>query len=532
MYEFLYGYPPFHAETPMKVFENILSHNLVFEEAQSEEDDESFPVMSSDCQNLIEQLLCLDIEERLGCQSGANEVQKHVFFTDIDWISLPTQAASFIPQVENVDDTSYFDSRGVQNKAPDIGADEDSSNTSISTPEESKRETANSLSAVNYQLGRLNLGQPNNTTYDSYNSLEGESRSRSNSMKKSRSLLNFERPLRSSSVESDQSDFGSFVYKNLALLEKANNDVVQKLRSDGIKSSAKSSSTSLNNIDATRRTIVALRPQNMSMPANEGSSILSRELGGFSSPPTLAGADYGELNRKDHDMEDFSRRSSLPGHARTRSIHKSFSYDTDEDRPEELPHISRSRRSSSDTGSNSNIRTSMSLERSHIAKTRPHSASPTISPLRSSSHDSPPISSLPSRNMQAVLPENLPPRVLIADDNPVSSQLLERMLAKIYNCESVVVHTGAEALRLAVSDVQFDLIILDLRMPLIDGNSVCRMIKNVHNVNSETPIVAVTAYDISTTNEYEEEGLFDIILQKPITLEMVKQLASDYLGIQ
>ena len=47
---------------------------------------------------------------RLGT-SGALEVKEHIYFLGIDWNSLLRMKADFIPQLEDEDDTSYFDSR-------------------------------------------------------------------------------------------------------------------------------------------------------------------------------------------------------------------------------------------------------------------------------------------------------------------------------------------------------------------------------------------------------------------------------------
>jgi hypothetical protein len=42
---------------------------------------------------------------------GAFEVKEHIYFLGIDWNSLLRMKADFIPQLEDDDDTSYFDSR-------------------------------------------------------------------------------------------------------------------------------------------------------------------------------------------------------------------------------------------------------------------------------------------------------------------------------------------------------------------------------------------------------------------------------------
>ena len=48
--------------------------------------------------------------DRLGV-GGAHELKEHFYFAGIDWTSLLRMKADFIPQLEDEDDTSYFDSR-------------------------------------------------------------------------------------------------------------------------------------------------------------------------------------------------------------------------------------------------------------------------------------------------------------------------------------------------------------------------------------------------------------------------------------
>ena len=43
------------------------------------------------------------------CVSGIADVKHHKFFADVDWRNLLLQKAEFMPQLENEEDTSYFD---------------------------------------------------------------------------------------------------------------------------------------------------------------------------------------------------------------------------------------------------------------------------------------------------------------------------------------------------------------------------------------------------------------------------------------
>jgi len=54
---------------------------------------------------------------------------------------------------------------------------------------------------------------------------------------------------------------------------------------------------------------------------------------------------------------------------------------------------------------------------------------------------------------------------LIADDNPISCKILETILYTL-NCRCVVVRNGAQAIRCAMGGVKFDIIFMDIRMPI------------------------------------------------------------------
>jgi len=103
LYEFLYGVPPFHAESPEKVFDNVVSRRINWHEDEMD--------ISPEAHDLMDRLICSDPSRRLGAH-GADEVKRHPFFTGIDWNTITTAEASFVPEVTDPESTDYFDSRG------------------------------------------------------------------------------------------------------------------------------------------------------------------------------------------------------------------------------------------------------------------------------------------------------------------------------------------------------------------------------------------------------------------------------------
>jgi CheY-like chemotaxis protein len=83
------------------------------------------------------------------------------------------------------------------------------------------------------------------------------------------------------------------------------------------------------------------------------------------------------------------------------------------------------------------------------------------------------------------------PRVLVAEDNPASRRLVDIILTCLGYRLTLVVD-GREAV-LAANAQAFDLVLMDLRMPGIDGFEAARRIRRLPFGKGSAPIVAVTA---------------------------------------
>jgi len=105
LYEMLVGIPPFNAEHPLQIFDNIINRDIPWPKIPEE--------MSYEAHDLINKLLTENPVQRLGA-TGAKEVKQHPFFKDINWDTLARQKAMFIPTAEG-HDTSYFMSRYIWN---------------------------------------------------------------------------------------------------------------------------------------------------------------------------------------------------------------------------------------------------------------------------------------------------------------------------------------------------------------------------------------------------------------------------------
>lgn len=105
LFELLVGIPPFNAENPQQIFNNIINRVVPWPKVPEE--------MSHEAYHLINKLLIENPVQRLGA-TGAREVKRHEFFKDINWDTLARQKAAFIPSAEP-HETSYFMSRYIWN---------------------------------------------------------------------------------------------------------------------------------------------------------------------------------------------------------------------------------------------------------------------------------------------------------------------------------------------------------------------------------------------------------------------------------
>jgi CheY-like chemotaxis protein len=124
-----------------------------------------------------------------------------------------------------------------------------------------------------------------------------------------------------------------------------------------------------------------------------------------------------------------------------------------------------------------------------------------------------------------MLPE---PIVLLAEDN-TEQQYKTRVLLEECGCRVVEAMSGVEAFEIALTEKP-DMIVLDLKTPVLDGFETARRIRKVTDLR-DVPMVAYTAdHSYSLTDEALGAG-FDEYVIKPGTLEDMKKLVSRYLKV-
>jgi len=129
------------------------------------------------------------------------------------------------------------------------------------------------------------------------------------------------------------------------------------------------------------------------------------------------------------------------------------------------------------------------------------------------------------------LPDLSGVKVLVADDNEINRLLLTNLLER-QGADISCVNDGQAAIEIASCN-SFDLMLLDLRMPLKMGNEALTEIrKQPKNPNYKTPAIAITAHITSGEERAHHISSFDGYLIKPIDqsrfFALVKQLLSEH----
>jgi CheY-like chemotaxis protein len=116
-------------------------------------------------------------------------------------------------------------------------------------------------------------------------------------------------------------------------------------------------------------------------------------------------------------------------------------------------------------------------------------------------------------------------KMLVVDDDDITHLILANSLKEVKNFTFTTTHvcSGKEALELLSSEKQdFDLVILDIEMPIIDGWEVANYIRNT--LQSNLFLIAHT--NISFNNKFLEKG-FDAYLRKNFFIPGLEELLEE-----
>ena len=117
--------------------------------------------------------------------------------------------------------------------------------------------------------------------------------------------------------------------------------------------------------------------------------------------------------------------------------------------------------------------------------------------------------------------------ILIAEDEKYNYLLLNEML-KGMNAKIIWAHNGVDVLAACKTQSKIDLVLMDLKMPIMDGFEATQVIRSYF---PDIPIIAQTAY----TNEKERKRIFECgcndIITKPFDSNQFKTIINKYLAV-
>jgi two-component system, sensor histidine kinase len=106
--------------------------------------------------------------------------------------------------------------------------------------------------------------------------------------------------------------------------------------------------------------------------------------------------------------------------------------------------------------------------------------------------------------------------VLLAEDHPINQRVIQLILAP-YGAAVTTVENGAEALAAYRSGV-FDLVLMDMQMPVMDGLAATRAIRLLERcAGVRTPIIMLSANAMSQHRQDAVAAGADLHLAKPVT---------------
>ena len=115
-------------------------------------------------------------------------------------------------------------------------------------------------------------------------------------------------------------------------------------------------------------------------------------------------------------------------------------------------------------------------------------------------------------------------KILIAEDNDSNFILMTYILKKTYQFERA--KNGQEAVDM-VEQGDFDIVLMDIKMPIMDGLEATKKIKASH---PDLPVVALTANAFDSDRQLALEAGCDEFLSKPISSEICLKTIAKFIG--
>ncbi|WP_342618693.1 response regulator [Rhodoferax sp. GW822-FHT02A01] len=119
-------------------------------------------------------------------------------------------------------------------------------------------------------------------------------------------------------------------------------------------------------------------------------------------------------------------------------------------------------------------------------------------------------------------------RVLVVEDHPINQKLVAVLLRRM-GCEATFCENGEQALDW-VQRKPFDMVLMDVNMPVMDGLTATRAIRALQGAASKLPIVVLTADVMNDANGQALAAGANDFLSKPVNADRLRALVGKYAG--
>ncbi len=122
-------------------------------------------------------------------------------------------------------------------------------------------------------------------------------------------------------------------------------------------------------------------------------------------------------------------------------------------------------------------------------------------------------------------------RILLAEDNIVNQHVAVKFLKKIGHMAVDTVKNGKEAIT-ALEKIPYDLVLMDVQMPVMDGIEATRLIRDTHSpcLNHSVPIIAMTAHAMKSDRDRCLEAGMNDHIAKPVNTEILAKTLEKWLN--
>ncbi|SHO59467.1 response regulator [Algoriphagus zhangzhouensis] len=124
---------------------------------------------------------------------------------------------------------------------------------------------------------------------------------------------------------------------------------------------------------------------------------------------------------------------------------------------------------------------------------------------------------------------NEPKKILVGEDSSVIINLTKNVLA-FENYKMTAARNGQQVLDLLAKE-DFDLILMDISMPVLDGIACTKAIRNLPDEKkSSLPIIAISGNILNMTHDEFRKAGFDDFIQKPLDYDQVLATVKKFLS--